>query len=436
MKIANVTFDELPHSRVKLSCTIPAEEVQISYQTTLQRYRANVEIKGFRKGKVPDNVILSRMQGDIYHDALQNALRRAVDAALKDKEYRTLEYDPPRLINKPDYDPVAPLAVEVAFDVFPRFTLPEYYGLTITIPEIQVGVADVQRELQQLQIAHARYEPKKKSAIVAKGDRVTVDVYRDEARGEAGAESDPLSRKLPINVGDSDAPSFALELVGLAVGEGKSVVDPSDSEKRLFMRVVSISVRDLPKLNNAFAVRLDKGLSSISDLKKRIRSELEEHSDFRLEGVKRARMLAHLIDTTSIDLPLSMIEIEKENTWHALCERNNTTSEEFERALEKEGKSKAVVFEGWHDQAIRLLKEGLIINAISAKEKLRVDQQAIDEYIAKRAKMSGHDAAVFKEVYQKNKRMDDLIADCADALLFRRLFETTEFVIDKSLNKE
>ena len=431
MNITDVVFKMLPHSRISLSLVIAKQEVQAEHARMVKYYQQRVTIKGFRKGKVPEQIVLSRFSTDIGHDAMQRLAGGAVQEALKGKDYQRLQYDPPQLVNTPEYQADQKLAIQVEFDVFPSVTLAPYQNIQIRIPEFKIGVGDVQRELARIQQSHTRYHDKDAPGVVEKNDSITIDCWE-----LVGEQRQNVRRDIRVIMGDERAPPFASDLIGMRANEEKTVADGGDATKKMIVQVKSMQRAEIPAINDALAARVSSTLTSLKELKKSIRSELEQHAKGRTEYAKRAYFTRHVADASTIDVPLSMIQAEKDIMWGRLCTEHKATEEQLLEVLERDGKTKEDLFQEWNSGVVTRVKESIVIRELQQKENIVVDATMVDAFIAERAAQNGHDPKTLKKMYVEHKKMDDVVQDCREQALFERLFTQVAFAVDKKLKAD
>lgn len=433
-----VKFESLPHSRVRLSIVIPVDEVRAQYRTTIEHYMKTIVVKGFRKGHVPQNIILSRFADGVREDALertvQAGVRAALDAQGESKAHELLEYDPPRLTSKPKYDPDQPLKVEVEFDTVPKFKLPQYTGLQIRIPKIEIDEQAIGNELTKLQQGHALYHPRGADEAAENGDAVVVDLHDDKENRR------PDMRFI---IGNDDAPTFSDQLIGMQTGQQKELTQDNappagagndgSTAPVVTATLTAIQRRELPVIDDAFAAKINDKFASLDELKTAIRGELEAHYRKQLEQTKRTNFLHLLANQFKVELPRAMIEREKQYMWHRLLEQYKMTEERLLETLAGEGKSQIQLFQDWDADTTQRLKEALILRELQQREQIKVESGDINAFIATQAAENGHDPQTLKQLYIDNKKMGNVIESCAEDLIFKRLFEKNSFIIDKKL---
>lgn len=442
MDITATNFKSLPHSRVRLSFTVSAADVQTEYRATITHYKRTVELRGFRKGHVPEQMILQRFADDLRRDALDRTVGAAIQEVLRGHDtYQLLEYDPPRITRDPKYDPQSALKVEVEFDTLPRPTLPAYDGMEVRIPEFVADDAAIENELTQLQQKRALYHPRGEQDGVEQGDALVIDL-RDS---DGNTRSD-----VRFVIGEQNAPPFALKLLGMRAGEEKEITAdaapadaapapaaPADAAAAgtatLYATVKTIQRRELPAIDDTFAKQINEQFTSLDDLRAAIRHELEAHNHTRREQSKRTRFVAQMAERVKIAPPLSMVEMEKQYMWRHLLKQYGMTDEQMQETLAREERSKEDLFNDWDGDTIRRLCGTLVVRELQRQESISVQSADIDAFITARAAASGHDLQTLKKLYTDNKQMGQVIEECAEELLFKRLFEKVTFKVDKTL---
>ncbi len=140
--IADKSIKELENSSVALTVTVTADTIENDYQAALKKYAADVQIKGFRKGKVPVSVLEGKFGKAIREESTFNTIEDALKEALTDVEdkYKPLSFStPPELQDEetllPPFEANKDITFTVHYDIMPIFeTPPEYKGLKVTYP--------------------------------------------------------------------------------------------------------------------------------------------------------------------------------------------------------------------------------------------------------------------------------------------------------------
>ena len=170
----------LEHSRVKLAVSIGKDDVQSEYDSILKNFSKDIQLPGFRKGKVPKNIIERKfgdaLKGEITGHIVERVLENVFQEEDFPREDLPLAYSMPEVDGEPksvvlgeDY------SFSVVYDVFPQVSLGQYKGLEIEIPDVRITDDDLAKELETLRERNAVVFDKDDAASVAAGDVVTVN---------------------------------------------------------------------------------------------------------------------------------------------------------------------------------------------------------------------------------------------------------------------
>jgi len=166
-----IKSEKLPNSQVKLQITLSTKEFAPFSEQAFLRLSDSTDLKGFRPGKAPQNLIRAKIGEDkIFQEALEICLPKTYFEAVK-KEKLTPVSDPEIKIDK--YDEGKPLAYTAIVDIISEFKLPDYKKIKITKKTVKVGEKELQKSLEDLQKSYAEYEHKKDSA--QKGDKIEIN---------------------------------------------------------------------------------------------------------------------------------------------------------------------------------------------------------------------------------------------------------------------
>jgi trigger factor len=144
----------LEHSSVKLTLTVAKDDVGSSYDNLLQEYSKSIQLPGFRKGKVPREVLVRKFGDSLKGEALERTIEGALTQVFEDESFaktdRPLPYSTPRVEEEPKFDTGTDLTFSVIYDVLPKVTVGEYKGIEIEVPDAGLTDEDISRELEQI----------------------------------------------------------------------------------------------------------------------------------------------------------------------------------------------------------------------------------------------------------------------------------------------
>lgn len=180
-------FSPVEKSRIKLSITVKQDEVQNQYALLTQKYAKQLQLPGFRKGKVPIKILEQKfgetLRAETYNEIIENVLQEIFEAA--DKYARPLPYAQPELDGTPDFTLDSDMVFAVVYDVLPKIEVTRTEGFTVSVPEVSVTDDDIQKELKIIQERNALVIDCADSDTVQNDTIVTINyVELDDSEAE------------------------------------------------------------------------------------------------------------------------------------------------------------------------------------------------------------------------------------------------------------
>lgn len=432
--IADKNIRELENSSVELTVTVPAKEVEQAYQETLKKYAAQVQIKGFRKGKAPVTVLESKFGTAIREEStfgvLEDAVKEAIDSL--EEKYRPLPYSTPALQDEDELLPFkeqTDLVFKVVYDVIPEFELPAYTGLVAEVPKVKITDALVMKEIDKLRDQNALVIEKQGPA--ADGDIVTIDYAELDKDGKEVAGTARKDFVFTIGTGYNFY-KIDEDVTGMSKGDEKRFdkTYPADYEINeyagktitLTVSMKQVKKREVPVLDDEFAQDIKEEYKTVADLKKATKEKLEESLKGKMEETKLSALFDLILEKTAIPVPASMIEFELENTWNKFTRQSGMPEDQILKFLEFQGQSKDSVLEEWKEGASKTIRTQLLMDKIKDKEQVPVDEKELDEAVAEQLS-SIEDAD--QKAYYRSLIEDDM-----------RFRKTGDFLLENNKYKE
>jgi trigger factor len=377
----------LDKSNVKLSFTVPKEDILNQYQTMLKEYTKELQLPGFRKGKVPQEVLERK-----YADALkQEALGRIVESALQDyfkqeglpRNERPLPYSTPELQDEPKLDFDNDFQFSVVYDVLPEVKIGKWKGLDVEYPYTEISDDDIKRELEMIRERNAVVMDKDDGASAQKGDIVTIDYG---IFGENGEELKDFQRKdFVFTIGsNTNFYQFDDDIIGMKKGETKEFekkfaddfFEPTLAGKTRKVKI-SLSVikeRKMPDLDDDLAQDVDEKFKTLDDLKNSIKARLGKNIEWKQRDIKLQEVLKKIMESTPVILPESMIRAEIDGRWRRLAQYYNTTAEKMMQMMTM-GEGHEEREKEWRQTAEKALHSRIIIETLIEEEKIEVSDE-------------------------------------------------------------
>jgi trigger factor len=395
-------------NEVVLSVEIPQEAVARMYERTLARLAREVEIPGFRKGKVPRDMVVSRLGDDyVRSETLNDALPEWYEAALTEAAVDAVSM--PEL-DLDEFTRETPFSFRATVQVRPTPVLGEYKGLEVPKRTVEVTDGQVEAQLAMLQERFASLQPVE-DRPVRLGDFVLMDLAgsSDGAPIEGAEANDYMAQ---IGRGTL-IPGFEEALEGVARGEKKSfdVTFPDDYHAEELqgkpatfdVHVKEIKEKVAPELDDHFATEASE-FETIDELRADVRARLETAAESAAEQEYRARALDAVVDRTTVSVPPAMIDEQAHRLFHDLEEdigERGLTMESYLTVLQK---TREEVEEELRPRAEHVIKRRLVIEAIIEAEALEVSDDEVRERVKADAEILGRDPnQLVLEVYKSGR---------------------------------
>lgn len=320
-----VTQENLPDSQVGLEIEVPAELTKQSYEKVLRDYMKSANIPGFRKGKVPRQILIQRIGTlQLKAAALEDMLQKVIDQAVKQEEIDALgnyqlRSDFEKLLG--DYSPGEPLTVSASVDVPPRVTLSEYKGLSVKAEEIKADEGRVEETLESYRDNLATLVPVENRAA-QDGDVAVVDFVGKTANeaGEVEEFEGGSAQDFQVEIKEGRfIPGFVEGIVGMALDEVKDVevTFPEDyPQAELAGQPATFSItlkelkeKELPDIDDDFAEEVSE-FETLEELRKSLEERYEkEATDATDRNVEQA-LLDELVQHIEAEIPDTLVKRE------------------------------------------------------------------------------------------------------------------------------
>ena len=445
-KIVSVSKEitRLEHSAVKLTLTVGKDDVRSQYDDLIRDYVKNVAIPGFRKGKVPRDVLERKFGDGLKDEALNKIFGKVITEVFEDesfpKEDQPLPYSTPRLDGDPKLEFDADLVFSVIYDVLPKLTVGPWKGLEVEVPDVTVGDEDISRELQEIRERNAIVIDRDDNAAAAKDDVVTVNYCEIDENGSTipGSERQDfvftLGSQYNLYQFDDEVTGMKKETTkDITKTFGEDYVHKELAGKTLTIRVTVTALKEkkLPDLDDELAQDVDEKYHSLKDLQNSIKDRLEKNLEKRLRDITVSKILEKVLETTPIELPESMVNLELDSRFRTLARRFNTTVEDLAKNLPRMGQNPEQLLAEWKPEAEKALKSRLIVETLMQELKLEASDEETKEEIERITAESNSpaDAEEIKKYYEKENVREYVKEDIKE----RKLFEM--FVAENKVKK-
>lgn len=424
----SVTVENLEKSMAKLTIEVAAEEFEKAMQKAYMQQKNSISIPGFRKGKVPRQMV-EKMYGPgiFYEDAANIVLPDAYEEGAKESG---LDITSSPEIEVTQVEKGKPFIFTALVALRPEVKLGNYKGLEVPRNDVSVSDEELEKELRKEQEKNGRQITIDDEAA-QDGDTVTMD-YKGTIDGEAFEGGSAQGANLTLGSG-TFIPGFEEQLVGVKAGETKEVhvTFPEDyhaeelkgKEAVFTCDVIKISRTELPELNDEFAQDVSE-FDTIDEYKEDLRKQLQQRKENAAKQSRRDNALSRAARAAEIEIPAPMLETRAVDMVNNFARQLAAQGMNLEQYMQYTGSNAEMMREQVKPQAEIQIRNELVLDEIAKAEGIEVTEEEILAEVEEMAKSYGIDADKMKEVMtdeeRENFRKDlaarkalDLIADAA-----------------------
>jgi trigger factor len=390
----------------EVQITIAATDLAKQLDDKIESVKGQVQIKGFRPGKVPAAHVRKTFGEQLMGEIIQETVNTSSQKMLTDREERPAMQPEIKLVGEVDaiVAGTADLVYDIKYEIIPPITLTDFSKLKLEKPTVEVDDARVQEALERLASSRKEYVARKKTAKAQNGDRVKID-FLGRIDGEAFEGGAGEGFDLELGSGQF-IPGFEEQLVGTKAGDkiDVSVDFPADygsSDLAGKAAVFECTVHEVsePKdaqISEEFASSL--GMESLDKLKEAMREQIGADYSQMSRGHLKKDLLDQLADTHDFDLPPSMVELEFEQIWGQFQQELTSQEKTIEDLDESEDDLRAE----YRGIAVRRVRTGLVLAEVGNNNAIEVSQEELNQGLMQRVQQfPGQEQQVF-EYFQKN----------------------------------
>jgi trigger factor len=387
-----------------LDIELPADTLADEFEKGDVRLSRTIKLPGFRKGKIPKDVIRARFRGDVLKEAVSDLVPHALGAALKERNLYPI--DDPR-ISKLESELGKPLRFRASFEVMPDVEAKVYEGLEVDVPKTEVTDEQVAAGVEALREQHARFDP-----IEARGAADHDFVMGDLVERPEGGGKAEKHEGVTIEVGsDSYHPSLHEALQGKSAGEVLrfTAAFPADHASRgragktydVEFHLLELKQKVLPEADDELAKDLGE-YQTLEELKADMRRRAEERAAREDEQELRRRLLAKLVEANPFDPPSALVE-------HELDSRLESTARDlYQQGIDPNatGIDWRKVKENERESAAAAVRASLLLDKIADREGLSVPEEEVEIEIGRYAEALEKSPAALRAQMAKDGTLD------------------------------
>jgi trigger factor len=415
--------ETLSPTRAKLTVEVPFEELKPSLDAAYKQIAKQINVPGFRRGKVPPMVIDRQVgRGAVLDQAINDVVPQKYMEALQENSLQPLA-QPEIEVTKFEDNEALEFTAEV--DVRPEITLPAYEGLEASVDDTEVTDADLDEQVEALRERFATLIDVERPA--ADGDFVVIDLVATKD-GEAieGAEVSGMSYRVGRG-GMLDGLDEAL--VGMAAGDEKTFSsqlvggDMVGEDVDVQVKVTQVQEQELPELDDEFA-QLASEFDTIEELRDDLRERLGRGKRLEQAAAARDAVLEVLLDQVEVPLPETMVTDELNARRQSIEQQLAYSGLTMEKYLEDE-KQTQEEFEADLERRVRdAVAAQFILDEIAKKEEFGIDQSELSEHLVRRAQQSGQDPQEFANHMFEHNHIPELVQEILRGKALAKIVES------------
>ena len=404
----SVKVETLEKNMAKLVIEVPAEELEKALQAAYNKNKSKISIPGFRKGKVPRQMV-EKMYGPgfFYEDAANMLIPVEYEKAADECG---LELVSRPVIDIEQIEKGKPFIFTAEVAVKPEVTLGEYKGLEVAKTEVEVSDEEVAAELEKEREKNARTISVEDRAV-ENGDMIMLDfegfvngVAFDGGKGE----------NYPLTIGSNAfIPGFEEQLVGAKIGEDVEVNVTFPEEYQapelagcaavFKCKVNEIKVKELPELDDDFAQDVSK-FDTLDEYKADVKAKLAANKADAAKRAKEDTVIEKIIENAQMDIPEAMIDTQARQLVDEFAQRIQAQGLSFEQYLQFTGMTLDTALEQMKPNAVKRIQSRLVLEAVVKAENIEVSEEDVKVEIAKMAETYKMDADKLAEIMSDEEK--------------------------------
>lgn len=426
----SLQVEKLEHNMAKLTVEVAAEDVEKALQAAYLKQRKQINIPGFRKGKVPRQMIEKMYGPEVFYDEAANNMIPDAYA----KAYDESELD---IVSQPKIEVVQmekgkPFIFTAEVATKPEVTLGDYKGLKVDKVSTRVTQKEVDEEIEKERERNARTIEVTDRAVQDK-DEVTLDFegFVDGVAFEGGKGED-----YPLTIGSgSFIPGFEEQLIGAEIDKEVEVnvtfpkeyhsEELAGKDATFKCTVHTIKAKELPELDDEFASEVSE-CETMDAYRAEVKKNIKERKERTGKEKKENQAVDQAIENAQMDIPEAMIEFQVRQMADDFARRIQQQGLTVEQYFQFTGMTAEKMMEEMRPQSEKSIKTRLVLEAIVKAENIEVSDERVEEELTKMAEAYQMEVEKLKEFMGENEKKqikEDLAVQEAITLLVNESVE-------------
>jgi trigger factor len=405
--MTQIHVEDLSDVKKKVTFEIPEDTVRDVIEAQYRDLKKAVQIKGFRKGKVPLDILRSYFKEKVEADTARKIIEDTFQPGLTEKDLVLVSVVK---MDQEGFEPGKPFKYWAEIEVPPKIEVKDYKGLNLKKYRREEREEQVDERLEALRERNARLVPVAESRGVKEGDHLVVDINA-ESDGQTIPALTVVDYHLEMGR-NFYLPDFDAKLEGMKAEESRTItLDlPEDfPRKQIAGKTVTFTVtlkeakeRMLPELDDEFAKDLGQ-FDTLEALKEEIRQDLRHMAESQTKREMENQMVDLLLERNEFDVPEAMVESRIDDILNQSLQRLAAAGVDARRMPPPSEAQREQI----RPSAARIVKAGLLLKGISDQEQLEISDEEFQQGIEERARQLGVTADYLRDEFEKANMGDD-----------------------------
>ncbi len=405
----SLQVEKLEHNMAKLTIEVPAEDVEKALQAAYLKERSKISLPGFRKGKVPRQMIEKMYGPEVFYDEAANHMISEAYGKAYDECELDIVSQPKVEITQLEKGKPFIFTAEVA--VKPEVTLGEYKGLKVDKVSTRVTQKEVDEEIDKERERSARTVEVTDRAVQDK-DQVVLDFegFVDGVAFEGGK-----GENYPLTIGSGAfIPGFEEQLIGAEIGKEMEVnvtfpeeyqAEELAGKEAVFKCTVhEIKAKEIPELDDEFVSDVSEESETVDAYKAEVKAKIKARKEREGKQKKEDQAVEQAVANAQIDIPEPMIDLQTKQMADDFARRIMQQGMSLEQYFQFTGLSEDKMMEEFRPQAEKRIRTRLVLEAVVAAENIEVSDERLDEELKKMADSYQMEVEKLKEFMGDNEK--------------------------------
>jgi len=393
----NVKVESAGEWKKAISVEFSKEEVQKEFDAMIASAKKNVDVQGFRKGKVPEKVIISRYGENLIIETAEKLFSDSFAKILKENDINPAG-DPIFEDSKINTKEIAPISFKAVVEIDPEIKIKDYKNLGIKAEKVKVEDSEIEAVIEA--VKNQRAELNETNEPVKAGDVVSLKYENVVIDGE---KTQKLPAPYAVEIGKSPLPELNIELVGLKIGDKKEIsfvfpsdypiADYADKPGSATVEILQVRAKTLLPLDEEFFTQIGSTAKNEDELRDIVRENILQKKKNDAKEAASEKAIDKLLAANEFFVPEGRVKYYVENLRDRESRYYNAKNPQ--PPLEE-------YIENKKDEAARNIRKFRILDYIVKTENIKVTQAELDEYIESVAKAYNYPFEKFKESLRKS----------------------------------